>query len=234
MVALLSDRMKREAGGHAAVELAFEVARRVLVGSSFAVGLLLVAEHGDRREQLRLARQHGAFGGGLKGGSVDKGLEDGAGGPMRDGVVDLAVAVAAAADQSEDLPGVGIQRDQRDLGIDVGLAGLLVLGVDLVDLRVDGGNGLFDGFGSELLQVGIERSVDAQAFLIEVAFAELLVQLLVDEVDEVGRFAGVDAGRGGEMKGRGLGVFACSLVIAPVSTMESSTRLRRSMARSGQ
>src|SRR5208283_876805 len=86
------------AGCNLAVELAFKVARRVLVGSSFAVGSLLVAEDGDGREQLCLARQHRAFGGGLKSSSVDKRLEDGAGGPMRDDVVDLTVAVAAAAD----------------------------------------------------------------------------------------------------------------------------------------
>ena len=128
---------------------------------------------------------------------------------------------------------MGIERDEGDLGIDVGFAGLLVFEVNLVDLRIDDGDGLFDGGGGKALQVGIERSVDAQAFAIEVALAEFLIQLLVDEVDEVGRFTGVDAGGGGEMEGLALARSACSLVMAPVSTMESRTRLRRSMVRSG-
>ena len=81
------------------------------------------------------------------------------------------------------------------------------------------------------LQIGIERGVDAQAFAVEVALAQLLHQLIVHQVDEVGRLAGVHALLG-QMQRLGLGGSACSLVMAPVSTIESSTRLRRSMVRS--
>ena len=38
---------------------------------------------------------------------------------MGDGVVELAGAVAASADQREHLAGVGIEGDERDLRIDV-------------------------------------------------------------------------------------------------------------------
>jgi hypothetical protein len=60
------------------------------------------------------------------------------------------------------------------------------------------------------LQVGIERGVDAQAFAVEVALAELLHQLIVHQVDEVGRFAGVHAGRG-QMQRLGLGALGLVL-----------------------
>jgi len=59
--------------------------------------------------------------------------------------------------------------------------------VELVDLCIDDVDGGFDGCGSFALQVGIERGIDAQAFAVEVALAELLQQLIVHQIDEVGR-----------------------------------------------
>ena len=66
MVALFSERMQRVARRHLAVILAFKVVRRVLVRRALAVGGLLVVQHGDRREQLGLPGQHGAFDGGVE------------------------------------------------------------------------------------------------------------------------------------------------------------------------
>jgi hypothetical protein len=109
----------------------------------------------------------------LKGRGVDERLEDGAGGPLGNRVVQLRVAVAAPADQRQHLAGVRIERDQRHLRIDVGLPGLS-LRVQLVHLLVDDVNGGVDGRGGSALQIGIERGVDAQAFAVEVALAELL------------------------------------------------------------
>ena len=153
--------------------LALVVARRVLV-VAHVVGGLLVAEHGDRREELALAGQHGAFDGGVKGRGIDKRLEDGAGGPLGHRVVQLDVAVAAAAHQRKHLAGVGIERDERDLRIDVWLCpascrcACSLSTCSSTTWIVDSTAGGFS------LQVGIERGVDAQAFAVEVALAELL------------------------------------------------------------
>ena len=62
----------------------------------------------------------------------------------------------------------------------------------------------------QALQVRIERSVDAQPFAIEIAIAEPLRQLVVHQVDEVGRFACVHAGRD-QMQWLSLGVLGLLL-----------------------
>ncbi len=59
---------------------------------------------------------------------------------MRNGVVHLAVAIAAAAHQRQHLAGVRIERDQRHLRIGDG-AGFLVARVELLHLLVDHVNG---------------------------------------------------------------------------------------------
>jgi len=51
---------------------------------------------------------------------------------MCDGVVHLRCAVAAPANQSQHLAGAGIERNERHLRIDIGLAELLLLRVDFV------------------------------------------------------------------------------------------------------
>ena len=82
--------------------------------------------------------------------------------------------------------------------------------MELVHLLVDHVNGRIDGGRGDALQVGIERGVDAQAFEVGVALADPLQQLVVDQVDEVGRLAGIDAGRG---KMQRLGLGALGLVL---------------------
>ncbi len=120
-------------------------------------------------------------------------------------MVELRDAVVAAADEREDLAGVRVERDERDLRIGDG-AGLLTFGglVQLADELVDVLHADFDGFGGGALELGVERGVDAQALVGEVLVADALDELVVDEVDEVGSFAGVDVGRG-EAERFGLG-----------------------------
>ena len=76
----------------------------------------------------------------------------------------------------------------------------MLLADDLVDvLHAD-----FDGLGGGALQIGVERGVDAEALMREILVADALDELVVNEVDEVGCFAGVDVGRS-EAKWLGLG-----------------------------
>ena len=78
--------------------------------------------------------------------------------------------------------------------------GLVQLADELVDvLHAD-----LDGLGGGALELGVERGVDAEALVREVLVADALDELVVDEIDEVGGFAGVDVGRR-EAKRLGLG-----------------------------
>ena len=120
-------------------------------------------------------------------------------------MVELRDAVVAAADQGEDLAGVGVEGDESDLRISDGtrllaLGGLVLPANNLVDIA----HADLYGLGGGALQVGVERGVDAQALVGEVLVADALDELVVDEVDEVGGFAGVDVGRS-ETEGLGLG-----------------------------
>ena len=142
---------------------------------------------------------------GVVGRGVDEGFEDGAGGAFGDGVVELRDAVVAAADECEDLAGVRVDGDERDLRIGDG-AGLFSLGglVQLADELVDVLHADLDGFGGGALQFGVERGVDAEALVGEVLVADAFDELVVDEIDEVGSFAGVDVGWS-EAEGFGFG-----------------------------
>jgi len=51
----------------------------------------------------------------------------------------------------------------------------------------------FHGIGGCSLQIGIERSIDAQAFAIEFSFTKPLRQLITHQVHKVRRLAGVHA-----------------------------------------
>ena len=127
----------------------------------------VVVELGERGEDTAVAEGR-AVERGVVGGGVDEGLEDGAGGAFGDGVVELRDAVVAAADQREDLAGVGVDGDERDLRIGDG-AGLLAFGrlVLLADDVVDVVHADLDGLGGGALQIGIERGVDAEALVRE-------------------------------------------------------------------
>ena len=120
-------------------------------------------------------------------------------------MVELRDAVVAAADEGEDLSGVGVDGDERDLRVGDGggglaLGGLVLLADDVVD-DLDAG---FDGLGGGALEIGVERGVDAEVLVGGVLVADALDDLVVDEIDEVGGFAGFDVG-GGEVEGLGLG-----------------------------
>ena len=91
-------------------------------------------------------------------------------------------------------------------GSDLARPALRWRGVEFFNLLVDDVDGVFNGGGGDPLQVGIEGGVDAEAFEVGVALADFLQELFVDEVDEVGCFAGVDAG-GGEVERLLFGAF---------------------------
>ena len=117
----------------------------------------------------------------------------------------LGAVVVTAADEREDLAGVRVEGDERDLGRGGGVA---VAALALFDDGVDVAHADLDGLGGDTLEFGIERGVDAERFVGLVLLAEALVELVVDEIDEVGGFARVDVLRG-EMElfgGRGAGL----------------------------
>jgi hypothetical protein len=89
----------------------------------------------------------------------------------------------------------------------------------------------FDGFGGDFLQLGVERGVDAQAVVLDFVVARALDDLLVDEIDEVGGFRGVDVRRC-EADGLGFGALGFFGGDGVGDDIWSSTRLRRAMARS--
>ena len=114
---------------------------------------------------------------------------------MRNRVVHLRAAVVAPSHQSQHLAGARIERDQRHLRVGVRLAQLFVVRVNRVYLRVHHVDRRVHGFCGQALQFRIERGVDAQPFAVEIAIAQPLRQLIVHQVDKVGRFAFIHAAR---------------------------------------
>ena len=92
---------------------------------------------------------------GVEGRGVDEGLEDGSGGPVGDGVIELRDAVVAATHQRQYLTSVRIERHQRDLWA-VDRLGMLGLRASFFDQLIDGLHALGNGFVGGLLQIRIE------------------------------------------------------------------------------
>ncbi len=65
----------------------------------------------------------------------------------------------------------------------------------LIDLLVHQLHAFVDGFGGGALQVGIDGGVDPQRLLVQLAFAELVGELVLHQVDKVGSVAGFNVGR---------------------------------------
>ena len=127
----------------------------VVVGESG----LCVVEDGDGGEGLAIIAEGRAIDGSGIGRGVDPGLEDGSGGALGRGVVVLRVGVVAAADKGENLAGVRVQGDESDLRNGGRFAWFAVaLRDDLVDVF----HAEFHGIGGSVLEVGVERGVDAQ------------------------------------------------------------------------
>ncbi len=188
-----------EARVHDLVVLILVVARLVDLVFVIESGGGVVHERG-RREDRFLPGD-----GGIDRRSEDKRFEDGARGPVRDGMIQLALAVVTSADEGEDLAGLGIQRHQSHLRFWAGPHNGLGLGVlafadfdhaaplaidKFVDLFQSGG----DGFRGCLLQVRIKRGIDAQTVFVELFFGVAAEQGVLDQVDEVGRVTGFDVG----------------------------------------
>ena len=127
-------------------------------------------------------------------------------------MVELAGPIVASANEREHLASVGVERHQRDLRVgDVRgdlrdhLAALLhAMGVQLAHLIVHLLHHGLDRLGGSVLKLRVERGVDAQALSVHVLVAELLHQLLMNEIDEIGGLAGVHI-PGREPDGLGLG-----------------------------
>jgi len=181
-------------GDHAGELVLCEVAG----GIGLAVGaevLGVIVELSESSEDSAIAERHTVEARVVSRG-VDERLEDGTGGAVGDGVVDLGDAIVTPADQRENLSGVRVDGDQGNLRIGDRF-GLFALGCFLLlaDDFINVAHSDLNGVGSNLLEVGVERGVDAEVLMREVLIADALDELVVDEVDEVGGFAGVDVGR---------------------------------------
>ena len=119
MVALFSECVESIGRRDVAVIFILVIVRVVVLVVPKGEGGLLVVEHGDRRKESvgAVVVKLDAGDCRVEGRGVDEGLEDGPGGPIGDGVVELALAVVASADQRQHLAGVRVERDQRDLRI---------------------------------------------------------------------------------------------------------------------
>ena len=147
-------------GDHAGVLVFFEVAGGIrLVAGAEILGV--VVELSESGEDSAFA-EGGSVERGVVGGGVDKGLEDGTGGAVGGGMVELGGAVVAASNESKNLSGVRVERDERYLrvGDRCGLltfGGLMQVANEVIDvLHAD-----LDRFGRDLLKIGVERSIDA-------------------------------------------------------------------------
>ena len=161
-------------------------------------------------------------------------------GPLRQRVVQLARAVVAPADQRLDLAGVRIHGHQRYLrirprrhrGFKLILPDLGLVGAHLGDLLVHQLHSSFHRLRSRALKVGIECRIDAVFLVVHLALVQLADNRVAHHIHEIRRVTRFHVGRS-QFKRHGLALSACSRVIAPVSTMDSITVLRRSKARSG-
>ena len=118
-------------------------------------------------------------------------------------MIQLADAIVPAAHQGQNFAGVRIHDNHRDLGLRSGqdfglvlvLADLCPLGAQLGDLVVDQLDSGLHGCRRCLLQVGIDRGVNSVALIVHLALVEFADQSVAQQVNEVGRVAGLDVGR---------------------------------------
>src|SRR4029077_14845360 len=128
---LNSGRVERMSESVCCCDVAFIAADEVLwcVGLASIVvgeGGLFIVELGKSGEDASIAERK-AVDGAVVGRGVDERFEDGAGGALGDGVVELRDAIVAAPNQCEHLAGVGVDGNQRDLRIGDG-PGFFALG----------------------------------------------------------------------------------------------------------
>jgi len=121
-------------------------------------------------------------------------------------MVELGRAVVAPSNEREDLAGVRIERDECHLWVGdrwrfLTFGCLMQVADEIVDIL----HANLDRLGGNLLEIRIERGVNAQALVREILIANALNEPLVNEIDEVGSLACVNVGRG---KAKRLG-FGC-------------------------
>ena len=201
---------KRVGRRHLAMVFVLVVVRVVLLVVAESEGRLLVVQHRHRGEervvavvvQLRPRDRR------VEGARIDERFEDGSRGPLRHRMVQLAQAVVASAHQRQHLSGMRIQRHQRDLRIGEipGRRHRAVFGLVRVLLQhhlINQFRAEIDRLRRRVLQIRIERGVDAQTLMVEAVLAQFLRQLLPHQIDEVRRLAGVHARRS-QLERRGL------------------------------
>src|SRR5581483_8863906 len=113
-------------------------------------------------------------------------------------VVQLAETIVPAADEREYRSSMWIKSNQCYLRIGTGLYLRFVLalsyfhfaGPHLGDLLIDQLYSRVDSLRGCLLQVGIERAVDAVGLLVQFPFRILVVELIANQIDKIGRVAG--------------------------------------------
>ena len=145
----------------------------------------------------RRLRQYGPGQAGIERRCIDKRLESRTGGPVLHRVIELACPIVPAPNQGQHLPCVGIQRYQRNLGIDKRRV------VPCFDsarmkpfhLRVNHLHAFGHRIRRYLLQIRIQRRVDAQAFTIEIRVPQVLHQPVAHQVDKIWRLARIDVDR---------------------------------------
>ena len=155
-------------------------------------------------------------------------------------MVKLADSVISAAHQGQHLAGVRIEDHHRNLRLGsrlhlrfvLAFPDLYSLGALFGHLIVHQLHSAFDRLRRGLLQVGIERGVDAIGLVVHLPLIQFADERFADQVHKIRRIAGFNVGRR-KLQRRSFCFFRLSRVMAWVSTMLSSTRLRRSSARSG-
>ena len=123
-----------------------------------------------------------------------------------DGMIELASAIVPSPNQSQNLPGMGIQRHECHLGIDNRrvIARLNPPGMLSLHQHVDRLHAFRHRLGGLSLQIRIERGIDSQALMIKVRIPQVLHQPVAHQVDEIRRLTGIDVHRG-QRKRLGLG-----------------------------
>src|SRR3984957_19872936 len=171
--------------GDAAHELGAVVVRRVFLAVEFEGGRLVVDGGGRRDDGLHVVD------GVVERGGVDEWLENRSGLAMRERVIELALAVVAAADDGFDFAGTRVERDER--GLDMGnrfVASLfrsflfppvVFLGEQLVYVF----RAFFDRVLRDALQRWIKRGVYAEIFGGELLLGIFIEQVVLHHVDKV-------------------------------------------------
>src|ERR1700723_1741684 len=145
--------------------------------------------YGSNRRYHRLHALCGV----LKRGGVYKWLERGTRLAMSQGMIQLAFAIIASANQGAYLPRARIHGNQRRLHLRNGLALLLPRGIALGQEFVYSEHPGLNRGASGALKLWIECGVDAIALRLEIGFRKLIEQMVFHHIHEIRRGAALNA-----------------------------------------